>query len=41
VAQGLIRPAVFDDLKAYSERFERGELEVDGLLASFVVSGSA
>jgi hypothetical protein len=29
------------DLRDYSERFERGELEVDGLLGSLVVSGAA
>jgi SAM-dependent methyltransferase len=38
---GLISRAVFDDLRDYGERFERGELEVDGLLGSLLVSGAA
>jgi SAM-dependent methyltransferase len=39
-AHGLISPTVLDDLRAYSEQFERGELEIDGLLGMLVVSGS-
>ncbi|HEY8775537.1 MAG TPA: methyltransferase domain-containing protein [Gaiellaceae bacterium] len=38
---GLISRTVFDDLHDFVERFERGELEVDGLLGSLVVSGAA
>jgi SAM-dependent methyltransferase len=38
---GLISKSVFVDVRDYTERFECGELEVDGLLALLVVSGHA
>jgi SAM-dependent methyltransferase len=39
--QGLISQAVYEDVRDYAERFERGELEVDGLLPTLLVSGTA
>ncbi|CAN5158119.1 hypothetical protein BH18ACT12_BH18ACT12_24180 [soil metagenome] len=41
VEAGLISSDVFEDLRAWVERFERGELVVDGRLCSLVVSGAA
>ena len=40
-AEGLIGQAVYEDVRDYVERFERGELQVDGLLATLLVSGTA
>jgi hypothetical protein len=40
-AEGLIGQAVYEDVRDYVERFERGELQVDGLLATLLVSGMA
>jgi SAM-dependent methyltransferase len=41
VDAGLISADVFEDVRAWAERFERGELVVDGLLGSLLVSGAA
>jgi SAM-dependent methyltransferase len=38
---GLISAEIRDDLREYGDRFERGELRVDGLLGTLVVSGAA
>jgi SAM-dependent methyltransferase len=39
--QGLISQAVYEDVRDYADRFERDELEVDGLLNTLLVSGTA
>jgi SAM-dependent methyltransferase len=39
--EGLIGQAVYEDVRDYVERFERRELQVDGLLATLLVSGTA
>jgi SAM-dependent methyltransferase len=41
VSAGLISADVFEDVRAWVERYERGELVVDGLLGSLLVSGAA
>jgi hypothetical protein len=40
-AHGLISQTALGDLREYNDRFERGELEIDGMLGTLVVSASA
>jgi SAM-dependent methyltransferase len=41
VAAGLLTRDAFEALREFEERFQTGELQVDGLLAQLVVSGTA
>lgn len=41
VDAGLLTREAFEAVREFAERFERGELQVDGLLGSLLVSGAA
>jgi SAM-dependent methyltransferase len=41
VGAGLLRQEAFDSIREFAGRFERGEIELDGMLVSLVVSGAA